>query len=212
VRSSSIRSSWKLGPKSIHRIHLVCVIVLNNSQHGLDGCSVLINEVLRVKVVQRLRVIHRAVGEGVVNGHMNTDLTSSKDVVKERHSWSARELFDNDLVLRAFEWHRLPLGRLEIHERHRALSYLFVVSILLIAVNLDKDLFVIDSITQGVCVNYHSEFKPAILLWGSFSLVHWVEFSLAFALVDQSKYHSCVVNWKFKEKACLCCTVISLLL
>ena len=68
---------------------------------------------------------------------MNTDLTASKDIVKERHSWSARELLDNDLVLGAFQWHWLSLGHLEIHKCHGALGNLFVVSILLIAVSLD---------------------------------------------------------------------------
>ena len=121
---------------------------------------------------------------------MHTDLTPSKDIVEERHSWLARELLDYNLVLGAFKGNWLPLGHLQIHKGHCALSDLFMVSILLVAVNLDQNLFVINSVTEGVCVKNDSEFKPAILFWGSVSFVHWVEFSLAFTLVDESEYHS----------------------
>ena len=99
VRGSRIWASGKLSTESINWIHLIGVVVLNNSKDSLDCSRVLINEILRVHEMKRLRIVNWTVGKSKVNGHVNTNFASSKDVVQESNPGVARELFDKNLIL-----------------------------------------------------------------------------------------------------------------
>lgn len=81
VRSNCVWTVRKQSPETVEWKHLVCVVVLDDLHHCLDGLDVLVGLLDRIKVVKRVRLVDLAVRQRVVNCDMDTDFAPSEDVV-----------------------------------------------------------------------------------------------------------------------------------
>lgn len=75
----------KLGTEAIGRDHLVLIVVLKDSAYCSQGLQILI--LSWVSIVQRVKLVLRAVRCREVNGHVQVNLAAAKDILEEVDDW-----------------------------------------------------------------------------------------------------------------------------
>ena len=170
---------WYLASKSIYWKHAIGVIVFKDAQHIFDSLSVVIRLSLRVQVMQRLKFILSSIRQSKVNGHMNTNLTASHNVVQEGNSFINLKFWKQKSSTSA-KW--CLVGRTRVYKFVKGyfyLSNLLMIAIVFIVEYLEHYRLAVDGITQLVSIyNNHIKVHLLVCWWLSLWFVNWLVFYL----------------------------------
>lgn len=84
MRSTShIWAIWNLPAKSVHRVHLICIIVLKNAHYSRYGSCIIILIILRIQIVKRVWIVCWPIRHGIINSNMDANLASTENIVQE---------------------------------------------------------------------------------------------------------------------------------
>ena len=125
--------------------------------------------------MERLRVLRRSIRCSVVNSYVNSNLTPSKDVIKERDSRLDSEVVNDDLdTFRAINWEWLPIRTLECCKVDIPLGLFFVAARRIVFEYLQKNLLSVIAATESIRVDQNlSKRMFSSFLRLSLSFVNW---------------------------------------
>jgi len=78
--------AWKLSSESIYWELFVGIIILKNAQARMDSIGIPICSSLWMEIMKRSRLTVISIWQCVINGNMNSNLTSTEDIVQESNS------------------------------------------------------------------------------------------------------------------------------
>jgi len=125
-----------LTTKAIYRVHLVWIVIFQNITDRCDDLSVLVRHALVIEVKRR-SILRRTVWKCIVDGNMDTYLTSSKDIVQESCSFLQNWLIEDQFSFPNRNSYFTIVNSFELIYPHVALSELLMVSTFLILESLN---------------------------------------------------------------------------
>ena len=116
--------------EAVDRIHLISIVLLQNNPYRLYGLQVLIALNAVHEAVERARVGYLSIRGGEVNGHLQTYLAATKNVIEEGHFLLDDYCFQTNLHFVVWQLNRylLKSSHIQIIQSCSLLKNYFVIA------------------------------------------------------------------------------------